>query len=75
MVVNGQRMDVKKALALMTGRDADEAGEDAEGIDIPEQPLASEKEVDEARAGFARERERRRAEAASKRAKARKAKE
>jgi hypothetical protein len=75
MVVNGERMDVKKALALMTGRDADEAREDAEGIDIPEQPLASEKEVDEARAGFARERERRRAKAAAKRAKSRKAKE
>ncbi|MFM2151574.1 MAG: hypothetical protein RL199_9 [Pseudomonadota bacterium] len=73
MVVNGQRTDVKKALALLTGRDADEAREDAEGIDIPEQPLASEREVDEARAGFARERERRRAEAAAKRAKPRKA--
>lgn len=69
MVVNGQRMDVKKALALMTGRDADEAREDAEGIDIPEQTLASEKEVDEARAAFARERQRRRDEAAAKRAK------
>ena len=75
MVVNGARMDVKKALALMTGRDADEAREDAEGIDIPEQPLASEKEVKEARAGFARERQRRRDEAAAKRAKTRKAKE
>jgi len=75
MVVNGARMDVKKALALITGRDADEAREDAEDIDIPEQPLASEKEVDEARAGFARERQRRRDEAAAKRAKSRKAKE
>ena len=74
MVVNGQRMDVKKALALMTGRDADEARQDAEGIDIPEQPLASEKEVDEARDGFARERQRRRDEAAAKRAKNVKAK-
>jgi hypothetical protein len=71
MVVNGQRMDVKKALALMTGRDADEAREDAEGIDIPEQPLASEKEVDEARAGFAREREQRRADAAARRRRSR----
>ncbi len=75
MVVNGQRMDVKKALALMTGKDADEAREDAEGIDIPEQPLATEAEVDEARAGFARERERRRAEAAARRARTRKPKE
>ena len=74
MVVNGQRMDVKKALALMTGRDADEARQDAEGIDIPEQPLASEKEVDEARDGCARERQRRRDEAAAKRAKNVKAK-
>jgi hypothetical protein len=74
MVVNGQRMDVKKALALMTGKDADEAREDAEGVDIPEQPLASERKVEEARAGFARERERRRAEAAAKRAKNVKAK-
>jgi hypothetical protein len=69
MVVNGQRMDVKKALALMSGKDADEAREDAEGVDIPEQTLASAKEVDEARAGFARERQRRRNEAAAKRAK------
>lgn len=69
MVVNGARMDVKKALALMSGKDADEAREDAEGVDIPEQTLASAKEVDEARAGFARERQRRRDEAAAKRAK------
>jgi hypothetical protein len=69
MVVNGARMDVKKALALMSGKDADEAREDAEGVDIPEQTLASAKEVDEARAGFARERQRRRNEAAAKRAK------
>lgn len=68
MVVNGQRMDAKKALSLMSGKDADEAREDAEGVDIPEQTLASEKEVDEARAGFARERQRRRDEAAAKRA-------
>jgi hypothetical protein len=67
MVVNGQRMDVKRALALMQGRDVEAALEDAQGVDIPEQPLASEREVAEARASFARERERRRAEAAARR--------
>lgn len=70
MVVNGQRMDVKKALALMSGRDAEAALEDAEGIEIEEQPLASEEAVEETRAAFARERQRRRDEAAAKRAKA-----
>lgn len=69
MVVNGQRMDVAKALALLSGKDAEVAREDAEGVDIPAQTLASEEEVDEARAGFARERQRRRDEAAAKRAK------
>lgn len=69
MVVNGQRMDVKKALALMSGRDAEAALEDSEGIEIEEQPLASVEEVEQAREAFARERERRRAEAAAKRAK------
>ena len=73
MVVNGERMDVKKALALLKGKDVEAARQDAQGVDITEQPLASEREVEEARAEFARERQRRRDEAAAKRAKARKA--
>ncbi len=73
MVVNGQRMDVKKALALMSGKDAETALEEAQGVDIEEQPLASKREVEEARAGFARERGRRRADVASTRARTRKA--
>ena len=74
MVVNGQRMDVRKALELMKGAQADEVLDVAEGEPIPEQTLASEAEVEQARKDFAREQERRRAEAAAKRAKARKAK-
>ena len=74
MVVNGQRMDVRKALELMKGAQVDEVLDVAEGEPIPEQTLASEAEVEQARKDFAREQERRRAEAAAKRAKARKAK-
>jgi hypothetical protein len=74
MVVNGQRMDVRKALELMKGAQADEVLDVAEGEPMPEQTLASEAEVNKAREDFAREQERRRAEAAAKRAKARKAK-
>ena len=58
MVVNGERMDVKKALALMSGKHAETALEDAQGIDIPEQPLASARDVEEARAEFAAKRAR-----------------
>jgi hypothetical protein len=71
MVVNGERMDVKKALALMSGKNAETALEDAQGVDIEEQARASNKEVEEARAGFARERERRRADAAAQRRRSR----
>ena len=71
MVVNGERMDVKKALALMSGKDAETALEDAQGVDIEEQPLASNRDVEEARAGFAREREQRRADAAARRRRSR----
>jgi hypothetical protein len=71
MVVNGERMDVKKALALMSGKDAETAIEDAQGVDIEEQPLASSRDVEEARAGFAREREQRRADAAARRRRSR----
>ncbi len=58
MVVNGERMDVKKALALMSGKHAETALDDAQGIDIPEQPLASARDVEEARAEFAAKRAR-----------------
>jgi hypothetical protein len=61
MVVNGQRMDVRKALELMKGAQADEVLDVAEGEPIPEQTLASEAEVAQARKDFAREQERRRA--------------
>ena len=71
MVVNGQRMDVKKALALLSGKNAETALADAQGVDIEEQPRATNQEVDEARAEFARERERRRAEAAARRRRSR----
>jgi len=71
MVVNGERMDVKKALALMSGKDAETALEDAQGVGIEEQPLASNRDVEEARAGFAREREQRRADAAARRRRSR----
>jgi acyl-CoA reductase-like NAD-dependent aldehyde dehydrogenase len=74
MVVNGVRMDVRKALQLMKGAEADEVLDVSEGEPIPEQKLASEEAVDAARAAFRREQERRNAEARAKRAKARKAK-
>lgn len=68
MVVNGQRMDVRKALAMMKGAEADEVLDVAEGEAIPEQKLASEEAVDAARAAFRREQERRNAEAPPRRA-------
>jgi hypothetical protein len=71
MVVNGERMDVKKALSLMSGKHAETALDDAQGVDIEEQPLASNRDVEEARAGFAREREQRRADAAARRRRSR----
>ena len=58
MVVGGQRMDVRKALALMKGAEADEVLDVAEGEAIPEQPLASNRDVEEARAGFRRQQQR-----------------
>lgn len=75
MVVNGERMDVKKALALLSGKDAEAARDEAEDVDIPEQTLATEEEVEEARAAFARERQRRRDEAAARRARTRRTRE
>jgi len=67
MVVNGVRMDVRKALALMKGAEADEVLDVAEGEAMPEQKLASEDAVDASRAAFRREQERRNAEAAPRR--------
>jgi hypothetical protein len=55
MVVGGQRMDVRKALAMMKGAEADEVLDVAEGEAIPEQKLASEEAVDASRAAFRRE--------------------
>ena len=63
MVVHGVRMDVRKALAMMKGAEADEVLDVAEGEAIPEQKLASEDAVDASRAAFRREQERRNAEA------------
>jgi hypothetical protein len=74
MVVGGIRMDVRKALAMMKGAEADEVLDVAEGEAIPEQKLASEEAVDASRAAFRREQERRNAEARAKRAKSRKVK-
>lgn len=71
MVVNGERMDVKKALALMSGKHAETALADAQGVDIEEQPRASTRDVEEARASFERERQRRRDEAAARRRRSR----
>ncbi len=71
MVVNGVRMDVRKALAMMKGAEADEVLDVAEGEAIPEQKLASEDAVDASRAAFRREQERRNAEARARRERSR----
>jgi hypothetical protein len=71
MVVNGVRMDVRKALAMMKGAEADEVLDVAEGEAIPEQKLASEEAVDASRAAFRREQERRNAEARARRERSR----